>query len=265
MIWKVATFNVNGIRARLPQLMDWVHEQLPDVLCLQEIKCQERDFPEEPFLRAGYALSVRGQKAFNGVAVITRNQPTRVLRSFDDGGTDVEARLLAVAVDGVWVVNTYIPQGRDPDHPAFQDKLDFFGRLARLLSRHFTPDQPLLWVGDMNVAPAALDVFDPKRLAGQVGFHPAEQQALANLMEWGFVDLFRQQHPQQRQFTFWDYRLPKSFARNLGWRLDHIMATAPMAGICLDCQVDTEPRGRDKPSDHTPVWAEFDLGKLGGA
>lgn len=262
MIWKVVTFNVNGIRARLSLLEDWLKEHLPDVLCLQEIKCQDRDFPEEPFLRAGYTLTVRGQKAFNGVAVITRNQPTRVLRDFDDGEFDDQARLLAVCVDGVWVVNTYIPQGRDPEHPAFQYKLNFLERLKRFLSRNFTPEQPLIWTGDMNVAPESIDVFDPKRLVGQVGFHPAEQQALAEVMDWGVVDLFRRQHPQERQFTFWDYRLPKSFPRNLGWRLDHIMVTAPLAGACLDCQVDTEPRGRDKPSDHTPVWAEFDLDRL---
>lgn len=259
MIWKFATFNVNGIRARLPLLVDWVQQHQPDVLCLQEIKCQERDFPEEPFLRAGYRVTVRGQKAFNGVAVISRNQPIQVLRGFDDGEADDEARLIAVAVDGVWVVNTYIPQGRDPEAPAFQYKLDFFVRLKHWLSRHFASDQLLLWTGDMNVAPEAMDVFDPQRLAGQVGFHPAEHQALADLMEWGFVDLFRKHHPEQRQFTFWDYRLPKSFSRNLGWRLDHIMATAPMAHMCLECQVDTEPRGADKPSDHTPVWAEFEL------
>lgn len=263
MTWKLATFNVNGIRARLPQLVVWLQQHRPDVLCLQEIKCQDKDFPREPFLEAGYSLAVRGQKSFNGVAVITRTQPTEIIREFDDGQPDEEARMITVAVDGVWVVNTYIPQGRDPANPAFQYKLNYFIRLKRWFTERFHAGEPLLWTGDLNVAPEAIDVFDPKRLEGEVGFHPAERQALADVKSWGFIDLFRQHHPEERQFTFWDYRLPKSFQRNLGWRLDHIMATQPMVDSSVDCRVDAEPRGADKPSDHTPVWAEFDLAKVG--
>lgn len=262
MSWKLATFNVNGIRARLPLLVDWLKKHRPDVLCLQEIKCQDQDFPADPFREEGYTANVRGQKSFNGVALLTRNEPDEVLTAFNDGKPDDEARLIAAFVDGVWVVNTYIPQGRSPEDPAFQYKLDFFARLRDWFSARFDPNRPLIWTGDMNVAPDPIDVFDPVRMEGEVGFHPAERETFAHVAAWGFDDLFRKHHPQEKQFTFWDYRLPKSFQRNLGWRLDHIMATKPLAQVSLDCSVDTEPRGLPKPSDHTPVCAEFDLEKL---
>jgi exodeoxyribonuclease III len=262
MSWKLATFNVNGIRARLATVVDWIGEHQPDVLCLQEIKCQDKDFPVQPLEEAGYRVSLRGQKSFNGVAILTRRQPDEIIKGFGDGDTDEEARFIGARVDGVWVVNTYIPQGRDPEHPAFQYKLGYFTRLKRWFERRFDPTQPLIWTGDINVAPTALDVFDPKRLAGSVGFHPLEHQALAEVAAWGLVDCFRKHHPDQKQFTFWDYRLPKSFERNLGWRIDHILATRPLAEVCLDCLVDSELRGRQNPSDHTPVWAEFALDRL---
>ena len=262
MTWKLATFNVNGIRARLATIADWIRENQPDVLCLQEIKCQEKDFPAGQLEETGYQISVRGQKSFNGVAILTKRRPDELIKEFGDGDLDEEARFISTKVDGVWVVNTYIPQGRDPENPAFQYKLAYFQRLRRWLQGHFDANQPLIWTGDINVAPTALDVFDPKRLQGSVGFHPLEHQALAEVVAWGFSDCFRQHHPDEKQFTFWDYRLPKSFERNLGWRLDHIMATRPLAEVCLECRVDSDLRGRQNPSDHTPVWAEFALDRL---
>ena len=259
MNWKLATFNVNGIRARLPVVVDWITSHKPDVLCLQEIKCQEKDFPAGPFEAAGYWVRVRGQKSFNGVAMLTRREPEALIREFADDEPDDEARLIAAKVDGVWVVNTYVPQGRDPENPAFRYKLAYFARLKRWLQNHFDPGQPLVWTGDINVAPTPLDVFDPKRLEGSVGFHPFEHHALAEVSAWGLVDCFRKHYPDRKQFTFWDYRLPKSFERNLGWRIDHILATRPLAAVCVDCEVDSDLRGCPNPSDHTPVWAEFDL------
>jgi len=263
MIWKLATFNVNGIRARLQNLVAWLDKHQPDVLCLQEIKCRDGDFPVDAFVSAGYRASVRGQKSYNGVAILTKREPSEILRAFGDGeAQDDEARLIAVLIDGIWIVNTYVPQGRDPDDPAFQYKLAFLGRLRRLFERRFDPNRPLVWTGDINVAPGPVDVFDPLRLDGHVGFHPAERKAFADVAAWGFTDLFRYHHPERKQFTFWDYRLPKSFERNLGWRLDHIMVTSPMASASIDCQVDGEPRSQDRPSDHTPVWASFDPEKV---
>jgi len=259
MSWKLATFNVNGVRARLAAVLDWLQNHQPEVLCLQETKCQDKDFPFDSFREIGYTAGVRGQKAYNGVAVLTKTFPTEIRPGFMDGEPDEEARLIAVLIEGIWVVNTYIPQGRDPADPAFTSKLNFFSRLRGWFEKNFNPDQPLIWTGDLNVAPEPMDVFDPKHLDGQVGFHPAERRALIEAKSWGFVDVFRQLHPDQKQFSFWDYRLPKAFEKNLGWRLDHIMTTRPLARVCLECAVDTGPRGKPKPSDHTPVWAEFDL------
>jgi exodeoxyribonuclease-3 len=263
MTWKLATFNVNGIRARHNLLLEWLDSRKPDVVCLQEIKCREEDFPAEALREAGYESAVRGQKGFNGVAILCRSEPEEVTKEFRDGEPDDEARLIAAKVDGVWVVDTYVPQGREPGNPAFQYKLDFFDRLRRWFDSRFAPDQPLIWTGDINVAPEAIDVFDPDRMDGQVGFHPAERNALSEVAAWGFTDLFRKLHPEERRFSFWDFRLPMSFKRNLGWRLDHVLGTDPMTGAAVDCVIDSEPRGWNKPSDHTPVVAEFDLDKLG--
>ncbi len=257
-MWTIATFNANGVRARLPLIRDWLQQHRPQVLCLQETKVQDADFPAAAFQELGYQVVFHGQKAYNGVAIASRSEPAEVRKGLDDGVEDDQARFLAARIDGLWVVNTYVPQGRDPDDPAFAYKLEFFERLHRWFQRHHRPQDPLLWVGDLNVAPEPIDVFDPQHLEGQVGFHPAERRALARVVSWGFVDLFRRHHPDRRQFTFWDYRLPRSFPRGLGWRLDHILATEPLARRCRDCWVDEAPRGAPRPSDHTFVLAELD-------
>lgn len=262
MEWKIATFNVNGVRTRLPVVLDWLKEHRPNVLCLQEIKCRNEDFPAAPFEELGYRATVRGQKSFNGVALLSLDEPEEALFGFADGDPDEEARMIAGKFHGVWVLNTYVPQGRDPEHPAFLQKLDFFGRVGRWIESRFTPNDPLVWLGDLNVAPEAIDVFSPKRMEGKVGFHPDERSALTRVASWGLVDLLRRRHPDETQFSFWDYRLPGAYPKNLGWRLDLIMVTPPMEAACVECRVDGAPRGRANPSDHAPVWAAFDLEKL---
>lgn len=259
MSWKLATFNVNGIRARLPIILQWLQERQPDAVCLQELKCQDKDFPASALEEIGYRAAYRGQKSFNGVAILSKSEPEAVLKSFEDGGEDEEARLIAAQFDDLWVVNTYVPQGRDPEDPAFQYKLEFFRRLKAWFDQHFDPVQPVLWTGDINVAPEPIDVFDPERMEGQIGFHPEERATYADVLSWGLTDLFRKHHPERKQFTFWDYRLPNGFKRNLGWRIDHILVTESLADRSLDCDVDVAPRSLPKPSDHTPVWAEFNL------
>jgi len=259
MKWKIATFNVNGIRSRQQVVLSWIERNRPDVLCLQEIKCQDSEFPIGSLREIGYEASVCGQKAFHGVATLSLKKPEAVFRGLGDDVPDEEARLIGVKFGGIWVLNTYIPQGRSPEHPAFQIKLAFFSRLRSLLEREFKPDQPIIWTGDMNVAPEDIDVFSPRRMDGKVGFHPLEKKAYAEVVDWGFSDLFRKHHPGVKQFTFWDYRLPESVRRNLGWRLDHILATRCLAEVSVECMVDPGPREEAGPSDHTPVWAEFEL------
>jgi exodeoxyribonuclease-3 len=254
---KVASFNVNSLRARLPIVLDWLAKHRPDVLCVQETKVQDPDFPAEPFDKAGYKYAFKGQKSYNGVAIFSKTDPAGVSRGFHDEPKD-EPRLIKAKISGINIVNTYVPQGYLPDSDKFQYKLAWFDRLLEYFNRHFKPGEPILWMGDFNVAPDRIDVYDPDALWGHVCFHPEVHLKLAQLMEWGFVDLFRKHCDQPGWYTFWDYRMPNSFKRNLGWRLDHIMATEPLAKKCTACYVDKEPRTLEKPSDHTPIVAEFE-------
>ncbi|MCB2227188.1 MAG: exodeoxyribonuclease III [Desulfarculaceae bacterium] len=255
MSWSLATFNVNGVRARLPLLLDWLQDRAPEVACLQETKVPDDSFPAGDFEALGYHAAFHGQKSFNGVAILSKDEPAEVLTGLGDG--DEQARVLAVKLPQAWVVNLYVPQGREVGHEAFAYKLKFLARVREWLGEHFKAGEPLIVTGDMNVAPTDLDVYDPKRMAGKVSCTPEERQALEAIKDWGLADLFRQHHPDDKQFTFWDYRLPQSFKRDLGWRIDLVLATTPLAEACEDCLVDSEPRGREKPSDHTPVVARF--------
>lgn len=255
MSWSLATFNVNGVRARLPLLLDWLKDRAPEVACLQETKVPDEGFPAGDFEALGYHCAFHGQKSFNGVAVLSKAAPGEVLTGLGDG--DEQARVLAVKLEPGWVVNLYVPQGREVGHEAFEYKLKFLARVRAWLGERFSPGEPLIVTGDMNVAPSDLDVYDPKRMAGKVSCTPEERAALEAIKDWGLVDLFRQYHPEDKQFTFWDYRLPQSFQRDLGWRIDLILASEPLARASRDCLVDSEPRGREKPSDHTPVVARF--------
>ena len=259
MSWRIATFNANSIRARLQIVLAWLRKHRPDALCIQETKVQDHDFPVDAFREAGYEIVYHGQKSYNGVALATLRPPEEVRIGFADGDVETEARMLFARVDGISIVNTYVPQGRAPDTEFFEAKIHFFERLKRFFQRTSTIDSHLLWAGDFNVAPEPMDVFDPERLHGHVGFHPEEHRALKQVKDWGFVDIFRKHNPDPKQYTFWDYRLPKSFERNLGWRLDHIWTSRALADRSVDAWIDREARGLEKPSDHTFLVADFDL------
>lgn len=254
---KIASFNVNGIRSRIEILERWISEERPSVLCLQETKVQDKDFPIDAFEDLSLHVSFCGQKAYNGVAVLSETEPEEVRVGLGDGEDPEEARLIAARINGIWILNTYVPQGTDVESPRFQYKLGWFARFKRYLHKHFKPTDPIVWIGDLNVALEDRDVYDPKRLAGHVCFHPDEHRALSDLIRWGFVDVFRKHEPGEKQFTFFDYRLPKAPERNLGWRLDHILATRPMADRSTRAWIDKAPRLLPKPSDHTPICAEF--------
>jgi exodeoxyribonuclease-3 len=163
-------------------------------------------------------------------------------------------------VRGIPVVNTYVPQGQSVDNPMFQYKLEWLARLRDFFARRFSPNEPLLWCGDFNVAPEEIDVHSPDKLRNHVDFHPKVRAALEEIRKWGFVDVFRKHHPgEPGQYTFWDYRVPKALERNLGWRVDHIWATAPLAEKSTRAWIDREARRAEKPSDHTFLVAEFEL------
>jgi len=264
---KVATYNANSIRSRLELVLDWLRRESPDVLCLQETKVQDEDFPAQPFRDTGYHVIFRGQKAHAGVAIISREKPQEVAfglefcgRSPDRPQQPDEARLIGAVIGGIPVVNTYVPQGRALDSEHFQYKLAWLARLRVFFDRHYSPQEPLLWLGDFNVAPETIDVHDPKGLKDHVCFHAEARAALQQVREWGFVDVFRLHHPDEPgQYTFWDYRVRGALERGLGWRVDHIWATAPLARRSTRAWIDVAARQVERPSDHTFVVAEFAL------
>lgn len=253
---QIASYNVNSLRARLPIVLQWLADSQVDVLCVQETKVQDVDFPTEAFDEIGYRYAFRGQKSYNGVAILSKHPIKHVEYGLFDEPKD-EPRLIRGEIAGLTIVNTYVPQGHSPDSEKFQYKLQWFARLLDYFRRNFTPENAVLWVGDLNIAPTPIDVYDPKTLLGHVCFHPAVHKALSNVMEWGFVDVFRKHCDKPGEYTFWDYRMPNAFGRNLGWRLDHIMATAPLAEKSTSCTIAKDLRRAERPSDHVPILAEF--------
>jgi len=246
MLFKAASYNANSIRSRIGLVLEWLSREKPDLLCLQEIKVTDKDFPLAEFQAAGYNAVFAGQKSYNGVAFISPHPIG-------------EARLIAATVRGIPVVNTYVPQGRDPGSEFFFYKLKWIRSLRDYFNGHYNPAEPLLWTGDFNVAPEPEDVYDPKKLYGRIGYHPEEHKALQYVKEWGFIDVFRLHVPGGGHYTFWDYRVPRLLERNLGWRVDHIWATGPLARKSSRAWIDVEMRRREKPSDHTFIAAEFDI------
>ena len=256
---KIATFNVNSVRSRMGILLEWLAANRPDVVCLQETKVVDADFPVEPIRSAGYQAVFRGEKSYNGVAILSLTAPRAVRFGLDDGGPEDATRLACAKIGPVHVVNTYIPQGRDIGHEMYRSKIEWFARLRSYFDRHFTPRQPVVWVGDFNVAPTAQDIHNAEQQADHVCYHVDVRRAFEETMDWGFVDVFRKHHPQPGQYTFFDYRQKDSVARNQGWRVDHIMATTSLAAKSVGAAIDLKPRLAEKPSDHTVLMAEFDI------
>ena len=262
-ILKIATFNANGVRARLPVIVEWLGKESPHILCLQETKVQDADFPVKPFHDLNYHCAFRGQKAYNGVALISRMPPETIRFGFGDGDAREEPRLLAATFGDLSIVNTYVPQGYAPESDKFQYKLLWLKRLKAYFEQFYSPKSQIVWLGDFNVAPEAVDVYDPDRLLGRVGFHPEEHKALTAVKSWGFVDVFRKHETADKMYTFWDYRIPNAVGRGLGWRIDHIWATSSMAKTSTSAWIDVDPRTSSRPSDHTFVVAEFHKDRQG--
>lgn len=257
-MFSIATFNVNSMKVRFPIVRDWLKAAAPDVVAFQELKGQEEIFPREELQELGYESCVHGQKTYNGVAIISR-LPVEEMRIPETGFcAPGEARIIMAKVAGIWVVNTYVPQGQKVGSEKFTYKLDFLRGMGEFLEEEGLLKERTIWLGDLNVAPDERDVHDPERLRGEVGFHPDEQEAL-RVASRGLEDVFRRHVTEGGHYTFWDYRVPNGFKRNLGWRIDHILATEELAQRSLDSRVDRDLRALEKPSDHAPLVATFDI------
>ena len=260
---KIATYNANSIRKRLPIVLNWLKTHQPDILCVQETKVQDSEFPLPAFDTCGYHVTFRGMKGYNGVAVFSRKKPEEIRFGLSDGPEADEPRLAHVVIDGIPIINTYVPQGYLIDSPKYAYKLKWFERLHRYFEKNISAKEAVLWVGDMNVAPRDLDVHHPEKHLTHVCFHEHAKRAYAETTAWGFQDVFLKLYPDRQQFTFWDYRArpngKSSLEANLGWRIDHILATPSLAEKCTHVEVDMEPRKSELPSDHTFLSADFSI------
>lgn len=258
---KIATFNVNSLRARLPIVQRFLEDDAPDVLCLQETKCRDEDFPEPFFAELGYSVAHRGMKSYNGVAIASKLELSEVSFGIGDGRDTEqdECRIARAKVAGVSVICAYMPQGRELDTDEFRYKLEFFSRLRAMLDARHSTDERLLWTGDLNVAPTDADVTHPENKRKHVCFCQEAKDALAGVLSWGLVDVFRMHKKGDGEFTFFDYRVKDALDRNIGWRIDHLYATRPLADASTDAYVVRSLRAMERPSDHTAVVGAFDV------
>ncbi len=255
---RIATWNVNSLRVRLPQVLEWLTLASPDVLGLQETKLTDGEFPTEALRRAGYHAVFAGQKTYNGVALLARERladPITELTGLDDP----QRRVMAATVGGVRIWNLYVPNGQSVDSDKYVYKLGWLEALRETLAAELAHHERVIVMGDFNIAPDDRDVHDPVAWAGKVLCSAAERAALTSLFDLGLDDLFRRFEQPEGTFSWWDYRAG-GFRRNHGLRIDLILGNSAMAGQCTTCVVDRAPRAWERPSDHAPVMAEFEVG-----
>ena len=253
---KLATWNINSIRARTERLLTWLGTEQPDVICLQETKVEDSAFPLAALEAKGYSVAMYGQRSYNGVAIASRLPISDVSRGFGDGEADDEARLISATVQGVRVISIYVPNGQDLESDKFAYKLAWYGRLRRYLDRTAKVDDPLVVCGDTNVTADDHDVWSPNAWAGKIHCSPREREALANVAEFGLVDLFRKHNPDGGVYSWWDYR-GVAFFKNQGLRIDYIYATPSVAARSTECTIDRNARKGQDASDHAPVIASL--------
>lgn len=259
MLTTIATWNVNSLRVRLPQLRDWLtgsDGDTPDVIALQETKLPDEDFPVAEIQALGYHVAYAGQRTYNGVAVLSRD-PIEVLATDIPGFDDPQRRVLATRTRGLTIIELYVPNGQSVDSDKYRYKLDWLTALQRWLVDLKPAQSPLVVLGDFNIAPEDRDVHDPAAWAGKVLVSDAERHALQALLTLGLIDVFRKFDQPDRSFSWWDYRAA-GFRRNLGLRIDLILASHLLADQCTKSWIDKEPRRAERPSDHTPVLAQFE-------
>ena len=255
---RIATFNVNGINARLAALLRWLEEFQPDIACLQELKAPAERFPADAVRAAGYEAIWHGQKSWNGVAILSRHSaPIERCRALPGDADDLHSRYLEASVGDLVVASLYLPNGNPAPGPRFDYKLFWFDRLIRHSAELLREGRRTVLAGDFNVIPTDLDVYAPERWRDDALFRPETRSAYQRLLDEGWVDAVRALHPNERIYTFWKY-LRNAYTRDAGLRIDHLVVSPALASRLVAAGVNREVRGRDKPSDHAPVWIEIE-------
>ena len=252
---RVATWNVNSLKVRLPQVLSWLAIYQPDVLCLQETKVQDENFPVAEIIDAGYQPVYSGQKTYNGVALLGKKLGDNSIVAIPNF-VDPQKRVLAATYGDVSVVCIYVPNGQSVESEKFQYKMEWLAALNQWLQAELIQYPKLVLLGDFNIAPEERDVHDPELWEGKVLFSAAEREAFMTLLKLGLVDSFRLFDHPDKSYTWWDYRM-LGFRRNMGMRIDHILLSNELSANCTDCVIDKEPRKNERPSDHTPVMVDF--------
>jgi exodeoxyribonuclease-3 len=254
---KIATWNVNSILARLPNVTRWLDNIQPDVLCMQETKCADDKFPFEIFQERGYNCITFGQQSYNGVAIASLSECQNLRRGYDVEDEASQARLLTTTVAGIKIVNVYVPNGQMVGSEKYAFKLNWMKKLREFFDTHYDKREEVLLCGDFNVAPEERDVHDPRLWQGRILFSEQERAALQVVKDWGFADAFRLGTEAGGNYSWWDYRAG-AFRRNQGLRIDHVWITSPLVARHKKTWIDMEPRTWERPSDHAPVVAEFE-------
>jgi exodeoxyribonuclease-3 len=254
----VATWNVNSLSVRLPHLLSWLEANRPDVMCVQETKMIDDKFPMEQLSELGYHAVFTGEKSYNGVAILSRDTPDTVVKCFDTDSESAAKRFLEITLGPLKVVNVYIPNGSEVGSSKFAYKMEWIQMLRGHFEKYHKPDEMLVLCGDFNIATEDRDVYSVEAMQGQVYFTDDEHAAIQTVKDWGLVDTFRMHNEDAGFYSWWDYRVG-AFRRNMGLRIDHIWASNALAPKCVKCWIDKEPRKGERPSDHVPVIAEFDI------
>ncbi len=255
---KIATFNVNSVKARLARITEWLEEAKPDVVLLQELKCQEPDFPYLEFEALGYKAAVFGQKSYNGVAILSLHEIEDVVKGLPGDAEDEQARYIEGTIKGVRVASIYLPNGNPVDGPKFDYKLAWMDRLTDHIRDTVLPmEQPVVFGGDYNVIPSEDDVYDPVKWSNDALFRPESRSRFFTLLNLGLTEAWKSLHPNAtHQYSYWDY-VQGRWQKDEGIRIDHLLLTPQAADLLEECEIDKTPRGKEKPSDHTPVWCQL--------
>ena len=252
---KIATWNVNSLRVRLPHVLQWLEHEQPDILALQETKTTDENFPIDAIIEHGYQVTFSGQKTYNGVAIISRSAAANLITDFPSF-PDPQRRLLCATYGNICVLNVYVPNGSAVGSEKYTYKLEWLSQLRAFAGTLMEKWDKLILLGDFNIAPADEDVHDPDEWRDQVLCSEPERKALIELLDKGFSDCFRLFKQEQNSFSWWDYRAA-AFRRNRGLRIDLILSSGALTPLCRTCRIDKTPRALEKPSDHAPVVAEF--------